>query len=228
VRSRHRRGWAGPAIALALVIGLVAGCGGSDQAGNTSDNANSAGGGANGGGGGGSDEELAWVPFGPGDPTIPNPDWPAYGYFAQGKCSELRSYLADQGLLDPGDEDSSLWQAIAAVCAAAVDGDQDQWAVAATAFAAAGAAHLDNPCLDAVVRAMLQRALDWHEGHPGQRPEVRLRRLGEGGETDCGRKANQGDTSTSDSSDTTDTTDSTDTTDTTGSTDTTGATGTTG
>ena len=53
MRSRHRRGWAGPAIALALVIGLVAGCGGSDQAGNTSDNANSAGGGSNGGGGSG-------------------------------------------------------------------------------------------------------------------------------------------------------------------------------
>jgi hypothetical protein len=74
------------------------------------------------------DDDLAWVPFGPQDPTSPTPTWPVYNFFAQGKCSELRDYLnTDQGA---SIRESDIGQAMVAVCEAAIEGEQDQWSVA--------------------------------------------------------------------------------------------------
>jgi hypothetical protein len=121
--------WVGPVVALALLIGLVAGCGGSGSPTNSSDSGTSSGGGGGSGGGGSSDEGFAWVPYGPKDPTAPIPGpWPAYNAFAQQDCSELQSQAEGFG---------DLGQAMVALCLAAVEGRQDQWEVA-KALAAGG------------------------------------------------------------------------------------------
>jgi hypothetical protein len=77
-------------------------------------------------------------------------------------------------------------QAMAAVCQAAVEGRQDQWSVAADLAKGADPSTLANDCLAALVTDLLQRALAWHERHPGARPTVRFQRLT--GQTDCGRQ----------------------------------------
>jgi hypothetical protein len=137
------------------------------------------------------------VPFGPSDPTIPTPSWPAYRAFADGDCGALQAYLGTSDGASLGD----FGKAMVAVCEAAVHGRQDQWEVAA-ALAAADPASLANDCLAAVVRDLLDRALAWHRRHPGRTPAVRFQRLN--GETACGRQANS-----ENSSDTTADTDST-------------------
>jgi hypothetical protein len=136
------------------------------------------GGGSSGGGGGSPDGGFAWVPFGPDDPTDPTPDWPAYNALASHRCGNL------EGQLDSGEISGNLWQALAAVCAAAVDGDGDQWDVAARAFAAGGETGFTIPCLQGEATAMLERALAWHQLHPGRQPAVRFQTTA--GKTDCG------------------------------------------
>jgi hypothetical protein len=92
------------------------------------------------------------------------------------------------GIVERGGE-LELWKAVAAVCAAAVDGDLGQWDVAERAAAAAEGTHLSDGCLDQVVTDLLQRALDWHRRHPGGRPKVRFQEVA--GETDCGGAENR-------------------------------------
>ena len=163
--------WVGPVVALALVVGLVAGCSGSG-----SPTTNSSGGGGSSGGG------FAWAPFGPDDPQIPTPGWPAYNPFADGNCSKLRKNLDSLG---------AFGKAMVAVCAAAIEGRQDQWEMAEKAFAAGDASSLADDCLAKKVTGLLERALAWHQRHPGRKPLVQFQRVtGNKGErkTDCGKK----------------------------------------
>ena len=118
------------------------------------------------------------MPFGPSDPQIPTPSWPVYNAFAQGDCSGLRDYLATDDIGDFG-------QAMAAVCAASVEGDQAEWE-GAEALADADPSTLANDCLAAVVQDLLSRALQWHAEHPGKTPTVQLRSVS--GETECGKQ----------------------------------------
>jgi hypothetical protein len=209
VRSWCRHARVGPVVALVLVVGLVAGCGGSGGSptggasggggstaasgdttqqgggggqGGGGNQGGGQGGGGQGGGGGGQGEELAWVPFGPSDPTIPTPSWPAYRAFANGDCSALQDYLGTSDGSGLGD----FGRAMVAVCQAAVEGRQDRWGVAA-GLTAADPSSLANDCLAALVKDLLDRALAWHERHPGAKPQVRFQRLT--GETECGRQA---------------------------------------
>jgi hypothetical protein len=116
------------------------------------------------------------VPYGPKDPTAPIPGpWPAYNAFAQHDCSELQSQAEGFG---------DLGQAMVALCLAAVEGRQDQWE-AAKALAAEKAS--SNGCLNGQVKGLLDRALAWHERHPGRKPTVRVQRVA--GQTDCGQEA---------------------------------------
>jgi hypothetical protein len=191
VRRSKRRGRIGLAVVLALILGLLAGCGGSDSGGASSDGiGTSSGGGGNPSGGGGntpsgggntpsgggntpsgggntpsgggkpSDDGFDWAPWGPADPGDPPPyDW--YGSLERRQCEALQA------------TDDDVWRALAAVCAAAIDGDQSQWTVAKT-LAANGGTHDPTSCLERAARALLQRALAWHERNPGRQPTVRF------------------------------------------------------
>lgn len=141
--------------------------------------------GAEGGGAGQPDggaqeaERLSWVPFGPTDPDVPTPSWPAYNAFASGDCAAVERVTAEQGLGEFG-------AAMVAVCRAAVEGQQDQWEEVA-AFAGADPSVLANDCLAPLVSDLLQRALDWHARHPGQTPDVELVQVA--GQTECGAQS---------------------------------------
>jgi hypothetical protein len=169
-------------VALVLVVGLVAGCGGTSGGTGGDAGQQGGGGGSQGGGGGGQDEELAWVPFGPSDPTFPTPAWPLYRELADGNCSTLQANLTN------GNGTGEFGTAMLALCLAAVEGHQDQWAVAKAA-AGADASKLGNDCVAAVVKDLLDRALAWHDRHPGATPTVRFHRLS--GQTECGRQDSQ-------------------------------------
>jgi hypothetical protein len=121
------------------------------------------------------------VPFGPSDPGDPPPNrW--YGPLADHDCDGLTKALA----VEPG---GSLWEALDALCAAAIGGDQGQWGVAATKAAAAKdetAQGADDPltkCLVDAATALLTRGLAWHAEHPDAHPDVTLARAG--GPTAC-------------------------------------------
>jgi hypothetical protein len=189
VRSWKRRDLSGPVVAVALVVGLVAACGGSDPpttstsgGSNTSSGSGNPSGsnpsgsnpsgsnpsGSNPSGSTPSDGDLAWAPWGPADPGDPPPNqW--YGNLERHDCNGLQSAVGDE----PGRE---LWRALAAVCAAAVDGDQSQWAVAAATAKtlAANGGVSSGSCLERAARALLERALAWHERNPGRQPAVRF------------------------------------------------------
>jgi hypothetical protein len=128
------------------------------------------------------DDGLAWVPFGPKDPTFPTPTWPTYNFFAEGKCSKLRDYLTTDGA---GIAQSDLAQAMVAVCAAAIEGQQDQWSVA-EGHAGADLSGIGDDCLGAAVKELLDRALAWHKQHPGRTPVVQIQRVE--GRTECGKR----------------------------------------
>jgi hypothetical protein len=73
---------------------------------------------------------------------------------------------------------------MAAVCAAAIEGQADQWEVAERSLASGGGS-LANDCLNRLVRDLLERALGWHDDHPGQQPQVRKQQVA--GMTECGK-----------------------------------------
>lgn len=181
---------AGRIIALIAAVVLVAGCGGgsSNSNGERSDGAERTSGGEGSTGGkskGGADDELAWVPFGPADPEIPDPAWPAYRLLAEGDCSGLEDFLTGSSAGDFG-------RAMVAVCAAAVDGRQDQWQVAEQALASADPSPLivdtdpSTVCVAAVIEDLLARALDWHKRNPGEQPSVRFPPVAD--KTECGKQ----------------------------------------
>ncbi|SKW12683.1 Uncharacterised protein [Mycobacteroides abscessus subsp. massiliense] len=60
------------------------------------------------------------------------------------------------------------------VCRAAVNGEESQWDVAATAFAARGTGLEIGPaqCVDDTIAAMVSKLLAWHEQNPGRQPEL--------------------------------------------------------
>ncbi len=123
-------------------------------------------------GGGASDDGFSWVPFGPADAN--NPD--GTGWFAaleERNCYSLRT--AGQGLGREGGDPLVL--ALAAVCAAVIDGDQSQWAVAQQENARPRKRKVT--CFERAGEAMLARALAWHAANPGRTPELTFPRAGE-------------------------------------------------
>lgn len=120
---------------------------------------------------GNSVDGLAWVPFGPGDPTSPTPDWPFYRALAKPDCPGLRQMMASSNAGNLNDD--PLAKAAVAVCAAAVEGKQDQWARAQAALAEGGFSSQLFDCIADAVRGLVVRALAWHDSHPGARPAVK-------------------------------------------------------
>ena len=203
--SWARCGLLGRLVALMIVVGVAASCGGDESNSSTSADATDSGN-DNSGGDDESDEDLAWVPFGPNDPDIPTPSWPAYNAFAEGNCSALRDYLSGEG-----SGVGEFGRAMAAVCAAAIEGDQGQWDIAETAFAAGNPSTLANDCLASVVESLLRRAIDWHNRNPGMNPEVQSNRVAN--TTECGAQGETDDDTTDDETETDDDTTDDDTTD---------------
>jgi hypothetical protein len=194
-RVRPRRATATLFLAGLLLGLLLAGCGRApaDSPSTADDNSDSGasiaaddnggadnGGGDNGGGGGGTSEKgVAWVPFGPQDPSIPTPTWPVYNAFASGDCSALESALSSNDAGDYG-------QLMLAVCQAAIDGQSDKWATAES-LSGANAGDLANTCVAPLVQGAVDRALTWHRDHPDDAPQVELSQAD--GQTECGAQA---------------------------------------
>ncbi|MUM16044.1 hypothetical protein FZI91_12205 [Mycobacterium sp. CBMA271] len=127
------------------------------------------------------DDGLAWVPYGPKDPAFPTPGWDVYVYFVKHDCESLKNVQKPEG---------KLYDAALAACRAAVNGEQSQWDVAATAFAARGAGTEIGPvqCVDDTIAAMVTKLLAWHDEHPGSQPELSFPQTG--GRTACSRDNN--------------------------------------
>jgi hypothetical protein len=196
VRFRRFYGHAGLLVASILLCGLMIGCseqqtssdGGSDPT-STSDQSPTNTKSSDNNGTDPADDDLAWVPFGPQDPTSPTPTWPVYNAFAKGECSDLRDYLS----IDPGAasiRESDFGKAMVAVCAAAYDGQQDQWRIAERHAgdnpSAIDTSTLQDSCLGDAIAGLLNRALVWHREHPGQTPDVQDQVVA--GRTECGER----------------------------------------
>jgi hypothetical protein len=187
--QRKAAGWLA-AIVTTAVLGVVAACGdGNDPVGSGSgafnpaaDNpaAEQGGGGTDNGsgsGGGGSSDDFQWPVFGPGDSPDP-PGWGLYVAFAHRDCAGVESVKDDAG--------QDFGAALAALCSAVVDGRDDQWDVAAAAFARDEDPDYPSPCLRPVLVDTLRTALAWHDAHPGQQPKVGFPTVS--GETSCGEQ----------------------------------------
>jgi hypothetical protein len=190
MRILRTRGRLSRLAATMVVFVLVAGCNdvsSQDDGGSPTDTTSANTGGPDtpaSTGGNGSDEGIAWVPFGPNDPKVPTPSWPAYNAFAAGKCSKLRDYFEGDDGRQLGESDYG--KAMVAVCRAAVDGSQKQWAIAED-HVDADPDPLAHSCLAPLVTGLMNRAIAWHKEHPGRKPKVHIQRADDG-TTDCGQK----------------------------------------
>jgi hypothetical protein len=157
------------------------GAGGGNAGGNNAGGSNAVGDNQAGdnGGGGGTDKGVAWVPFGPQDPSFPTPTWPVYNAFASGDCSKLADALPSNDVGDYG-------QLMLAVCQAAIDGQSEKWDTAES-LAGADAGGLGNDCVAPLVQGAVERALTWHREHPDLAPQVQLQQAGD--QTECGAQA---------------------------------------
>ncbi|NUT96085.1 MAG: hypothetical protein HOY78_29065 [Saccharothrix sp.] len=107
------------------------------------------------------DDGFAWLPWGPADPGDPPPiQW--YAGFQEGRCAEVF------------DDEATLWKAVSALCEAVIEGDEDQWRKVRVAEGSGLA-----PCLEAAARALLERAIAWHERNPGRNPAITFAREGQ-------------------------------------------------
>jgi hypothetical protein len=153
------------------------GSSGGGSSGGGSSGGGSSGGGSSGGGssgGGSSDAGLAWAPWGPADPGDPPPyQW--YGLLERHDCQGLHDSLAS--------ESPALWRGLAAVCSAAIDGDQSQWGAAERAAEQVEFDPSAPACLEQAATALLRRAVDWHERNPDRQPDIRFPAAGS--ETAC-------------------------------------------
>jgi hypothetical protein len=110
------------------------------------------------------DEGFSWLPWGPADPGDPPPyQW--FGTLQTGQCKGSSGKPA-------------LWEALEAVCAAAIDGDVTRWATAGRLVVPA-----PNGCLERAAHTVLRDALAWHARNPAVRPKVRM--AGTDGPTAC-------------------------------------------
>ena len=106
-----------------------------------------------------------WVPFGPADPKGPSA-W--YRSLEDGKCAGVRD-----------NENTTLVQALAAVCRAAFEHQRSEWAVAEQ-LSRQGLTDSSAPaCLNTAARALVDRALSWHAGHQNADPVVMIARAGD-------------------------------------------------
>lgn len=157
------------------------GGGGTDSGSGSDGSGGSDGGGSGGGGsdsgGGGSSDDFQWPVFGPGDSPDP-PGWGLYVAFAHRDCAGVESAKDDAG--------EDFGAALAALCSAVVDGRDDQWDVAAAAFARDEDPDYPSPCLQPILVGTLRTALAWHDAHPGQQPKVGFPTVS--GETSCGEQ----------------------------------------
>jgi hypothetical protein len=114
-----------------------------------------------------SNEGLSWVPFGPDDPTYPDPGpWPVYNAFAKDRDCEALQSTAEEAFNDLG-------IAMVALCFAAVEGRDGQWEVVKDKVDGQGSG---DECLDKEVRGLLGRAIAWHERHPDDKPDLQFPR----------------------------------------------------
>ena len=97
-------------------------------------------------GSGSTDDGFAWVPFGPADPSDPPPEQ-LFGALERRRCAGVEFSS------DPP------WPALAAVCRAAVEGDESQWALAESAADDPGG---DTGCFADAARALLD--VPWSSG----------------------------------------------------------------
>lgn len=106
------------------------------------------------------DEGFSWLPWGPADPGDPPPyQW--YGMLQKGQCRGSSGKPA-------------LWEALEAVCTAAIDGDVTRWAAAGRIDIPA-----PNGCLERAAHTVLRDALAWHARNPAVRPKVRMASAGD-------------------------------------------------
>lgn len=134
---------------------------GNDMSGGGSGGRTRGGGGAGGGGGSsGADDGFAWVPFGPANPGSPPPAaW--YGVLERRSCPQ-----------EIASSNGPMWQAVYAVCAAALDGDRSQWAVV-DRIGPVGPGDATS-CLEKAAAEFLRAAYTWHRAHPDQQPKIRF------------------------------------------------------
>ena len=123
-------------------------------------------------------ESFAWVPFGPAEANAQS-SW--YRSLEEGKCSGVTNQ-----------ENDMLVQAVAAVCRAAIEKQQGDWAMAQQLSDQMTAPPTGQQqqqqqqrgtsapdCLDQAALALLTRALAWHASHPNTDPTVTLPQAGQ-------------------------------------------------
>jgi hypothetical protein len=118
----------------------------------------SGGSGGSGGGSGGDSSGFSWVPFGPADPANPDAGVRSYSRLETRDCDSSQP-----------DSDNPLWQAVYAMCSAALTGDESKWEQAAAPVGSS-----QGTCLDKAAAELLRRALAWHRAHPGLKPTITL------------------------------------------------------
>ena len=118
------------------------------------------------------DDGFAWIPFGPADASSPDGSgW--YALLEERNCQGV--YAAGSSL--GGQDGDPLVLALAAVCQAAVENQQSQWAVARQQSTRPRVR--PTTCLEQAGEALLARALAWHASHPGEQPLLEFPRAGE-------------------------------------------------
>jgi hypothetical protein len=84
-----------------------------------------------------------------------------------------------------------LYNAAVAACLAAVDGERNQWDIAASAFEGRDEGPPIGPaqCVDDTIATMVATLLAWHDKHPGQQPKLTFPQTANG-RTACSRDNN--------------------------------------
>lgn len=107
-------------------------------------------------------EGLAYVPWGPDDPPVPQ----RYASLAASSSASARCDDAQAAQIA-----GAFWDLAVSVCRAVAG--QAAWPSTTAVPAPPPAANAYEACLDAEVAAMLQRALRWHAANPQTTPRVR-------------------------------------------------------
>jgi hypothetical protein len=125
---------------------------------------------------GAGDDGFDSVQWGPDVPPIPG----EYSAFAVANAGDLSCESVD----DRASEGDGLWKLAARVCRVLRDSDED-WPDVESVPAPRSGGNLYEQCLDGEMSAMLERALAWHNEHPGESPIVRF--PGSGTHSPCQR-----------------------------------------
>jgi hypothetical protein len=121
---------------------------------------------------------LTWLPrLAADDGAAPPRRW--YLLLQRPDCAGLqRAVDSSAGDDRASAADRDLWSALAAVCAAAIDGETDRWEDVEAPTATAEASTTPDPadavevCLEGHARDLLEAALQWRQQHPQGQPAV--------------------------------------------------------